>query len=588
MGLRNIYKSWKHVIGTVRRSEQRTEDIKQYLKEGRIVKGIEEEKKVSEEILEAENELFEILNYEEEEFEEVLDAIEEYQEFRMSIIQNAPAIHRLLGQIHGCFMDAKNNQNTEYLREALDFVSELRKILSGIKEKAERFENDFDSEKREAIMALGSLDREESILKELEQVEQFVVEEEKETEKRAADGGQKSAFPEIEDLENKTENIHSKLVDLENLVEQLEELDKKRENVASKLSKKQLKKVEALNEDTNAKVKECIDVLKIAHKNGAISEDLRNSIGGMLLFLKRIVNNFEEAESIRDNRPYWQPRKKQGRRKFLAHMAAGAAAKGALIDIGTGWAFHEWQYPDGEPSEYGYPAFARDVASGNGRIEIIHLKTRQDPPDYSGDGITAEIENAIGTLPNAKVEAKWLEMEPNLDFYCKINNTSPENLSKKQKDTVKEASKAIKTTVRNTTLYGEEHYGGDHKTKAADILERQLSVFLGDQPFQEGILRVIIAPFNVRAKQDDGVPGEISPETILIHYPKSAFKNQRTQSRLITQIIHLIGHKLYLPHSSTPDVMSISSMDKAVRSHFDYYFSPESKKRWQKIVEKHG
>ena len=552
---------------------------------------LSEEAQLERELLDLEQELLDLLTFDNSELNSVLESSKDFLEWKVKSLKEIEACLEPLKEIENGLIRLLNSienpgesPNIDLYQAGWQEVMENSEQIFEIFEKLEQEEQEifqeFNQRQEDSARFLEKLEEERQAISRIQSLVQHLKSEQEELENL-------ETIRQSPELKQKLGEEEDRLPTLVSNLERLEEIDEKLESTVQE--REELAK-EAKDRDLS-ELKKLYKFIKNEHE-GIISrlEKLEE------MNQKNYFTNQEELEQqISLVRESVEMVKEYINERYDLEVSRGVSRRSLLKGMGValgGWtgidtALNVFKQASEGQLEFmnpkavgGYKPAIENSLNGNPTdVHIFNIYFRENNWKYNGQKVAREIEESINSLEGVRFRIQWHNLRPGRETFLERSEYSRSEIPEDNLKEVEQRADKFQQLIDNTIVVAEDTDGLKiNSIEKIYKIEEYLNDYFSDnieEVLGNETIKVIAADFKMETASAISVEGSLDDKVFATRLDD--------QTWLTNSIMHELGHKLSLPHTASPDIMSYSVTSQALQKHFRVPFGPESQANWDKV-----
>jgi hypothetical protein len=553
---------------------------------------LSEEEQLEREVLDLEQELLDLLTFDEVELENVLENSKDFLEWKVKSLKKIEACHEPLKEIeqglNSILNSVENLGNSTNIdlyqvgwQEVVDGSEQIFEVFNELKQEEQEVFEEFNQRQEDSARFSEKLDEERQAISKMQGLVQNLKSEQGELEGLQTIRQSPEVKQKLGEEEERVSTLVSNLERLEEIDEKLESVVQKRKEMAEKANERDSSKLKKLYQFINNEYENITSRLeKLEDMNQKNYFTNQEELEQQINLVRESVEMVEEYINERYNLGFSRGISRRGLLKGLGAALGGLTGLDTVINVYGQMSAGQFEFMNPKAiGGYG-PAIENSLNGKPTDVHIFNVYFQEGNQKYNGQKVVREVEYSINSLDGVKFHIYWHNLRPGVETYLERYDYSRSQISEDELDTVEQRSEELRKLVNDTTVGGDDADGIKvDSTSRIDEIEEYLNVYFPNnfmEVFGYGTIKIIAADFN-EASSFTGVSfgGSSKDDVVFAARPDD-------QTWFTNLLIHELGHKLSLPHTVSPDIMSYSPTSQALQKHFKVPFGPESQANWDK------
>ncbi|PSG99555.1 MAG: hypothetical protein BRC28_04130 [Nanohaloarchaea archaeon SW_4_43_9] len=552
---------------------------------------LSEEEQLERELLDLEKELLDLLTFDDSELDSVLESSKDFLEWKVKSLKEIEAcleplkeigngLIRLLNSIENPGESPNIDLYQAGWQEVVENSEQIFEIFEKLEQEEEEIFQEFNQRQEDSARFLEKLEEERQAISRIQSLVQHLKSEQEELENLETIRQSPELKQKLDEEEDRLPTLVSNLERLEEVDEKLESIVQEREELAEEAKERDLSELKKLYKFINNGYEGIISRLeKLEEMNQKNYFTNQEELEQQISLVRESVEMVEEYINERYNLEVSRGVSRRGLLKGMGAALGGWTGLDTALNVFRQESTGQLEFMNPKAIGGYEPAIENSLNGNPTDVHIFNIYFREDNQKYNGQKVAREIEESINSLKGVQFRTHWHNLRPSLETFLERSEYSRSEIPEDHLKEVEQRADKFQQLIDDTTVVANDADGLKiNSVERIDEIEECLNDCFPDnikEVFGNGAIKIIAADFKV--EYASGVSFEGSLDDIVFA------ARLDDQTWLTNLIIHELGHKLSLPHTASPDIMSYSVTSQALQKQFKVPFGPESQANWDKV-----
>ncbi|WP_414836567.1 hypothetical protein [Candidatus Nanohalococcus occultus] len=553
---------------------------------------LSEEEQLERELLDLEQELLDLLTFDEVELENVLESSKDFLEWKVKSLKEIEAcleplkeIEQGLNSILNSVENPGKSPNIDLYQvgwqEVVEGSEQTFEIFDELKQEEQEIFEEFNQRQEDSARFLEKLDEERQAISKMQSLVQHLKSEQGELEGLETIWQSNELKQKLGEEEEGLSTLMSNLERLEEIDEKLDSVVQKRKEMAEKANERDLSELKKLCQFINNEYENIISRLeKLEDMNKKNYFTHKEELEQQINLVRESVEMVEEYINERYNLEVSRGVSRRGLLKGLGAALGGWTGLDTAINVYRQVSAGQFEFMNPKAIGGYDPAIENSLNGKPTDVHIFNVYFREGNQKYNGQKVAREVEGSINSLKGVQFRIHWHNLRPGVETFLERREYSRSEIPEDNLKAIEQGAERFRQLVNDTTVGADDVDGLKiDSTDRIDEVEEYLNDYFPNsfmEVFGYGTVKVIAADFKMADFSGISFGGSFKDDVVFA-------ARMDDQTWFTNLLIHELGHKLSLPHTVSPDIMSYSVTSQALQKHFKVPFGPESQANWDKV-----
>jgi hypothetical protein len=553
---------------------------------------LSEEEQLERELLDLEQELLDLLSLDDAELERVLESSKDFLEWKVKSLKEIEGcleplkeVEKGLNSILNSVENPGKSPNIDLYQvgwqEVVDGSEEIFEIFDGVKQEEKDIFEEFNQRQEDSARFLEKLDEERQAISKIQSLVQHLKSEQGELKGLETIRQSTELKQKLGEEEEQLSSLVSNLEKLEEIDQRLEAIIQKREELDEEFNDRDSSELRKLYQFINNEYESIISRLeKLEEMNQRNYFTNQEELEQQINLVRESVEMVEEYINERYNLEVSRGVSRRGLLKGLGAALGGWTGLDTAINVFRQVSAGQFEFMNPKAIGGYDPAIENSLNGEPTDVHIFNIYFQEDNQKYNGKKVAREVEESINKLEGVRFRIHWHSLKPSVEAYVDAWGVSRSEIPENNLEAVEKRAQKFQELVNDTTVIADDKNGLKiDRNERIDSVEEYLNDYYPNQIselFGYGKIKIVAADFGIKEASGVSFASDFKDDVVFA-------ARMDDQTWFTNLLIHELGHKLSLPHTVSPDIMSYSPTSQTLQKYFKVPFGPESQVNWDKV-----